>query len=325
MNLSKKTILSIVLLAVLPCTLLAQEQTQTTREEYIDMYKGIAIAHMERYGIPASITLAQGILESSCGNSYLSRVSNNHFGIKCKRDWKGETVFHDDDAKGECFRKYDTVEESYLDHAEFLDKQPRYDSLFVYSSTDYKSWARGLKAAGYATAPDYADRLIRIIEENKLYLLDREDGNKLYAEAHGATSEEIETVVAADGIDPDSYRVTINAHRGYNVYRTNNVCYIIAKEGDRYEHLASLFMVSPKNLRRFNDVAKDAQPKKGDIVFIERKRKRWEGNSLLHTVRQNETLYSLSQSYGIRLKSLAKLNGVRTDCKLNNGQSIKIR
>ena len=125
-------------------------------------------------------------------------------------------------------------------------------------------------------------------------LLDREDGNKLYAEAHGATSEEIETAVAADGIDPDSYRVTINAHRGYNVYRTNNVCYIIAKEGDRYEHLASLFMVSPKNLRRFNDVAKDAQPKKGDIVFIERKRKRWEGNSLLHTVRQNETLYSLS-------------------------------
>lgn len=326
MNLPKKTILSTLLLAALPFLLSAREEApQTTREEYVEMYKGIAIAHMERYGIPASITLAQGILESSCGNSYLARMSNNHFGIKCKRDWKGDTISYDDDAKGECFRKYDTVEESYLDHAEFLDKQPRYDSLFVYSSTDYKSWARGLKAAGYATAPDYADRLIRIIEESKLYLLDREDGNKLYAEAHGATSEQIETAIAADGIDPDSYRVTINAHRGYNVYRTNGVCYVTAKEGDQYEHIASLFMVSARNLRRFNDVAKDAQPKEGDIIFIERKRKAWDGNALLHTVRRGETLHSLSQSYGIRLKSLARLNKLPVDCKLNDGQSIKIR
>lgn len=325
MNLSKKTILSIVLLAVLPCTLLAQEQTQTTREEYIDMYKGIAIAHMERYGIPASITLAQGILESSCGNSYLSRVSNNHFGTSASATGRA--------------RPYSMTTTPRANVSASTTPWRSRTSTTPSSSTSSRATTRcsstrrpttragraDSRLPGYATAPDYADRLIRIIEENKLYLLDREDGNKLYAEAHGATSEEIETAVAADGIDPDSYRVTINAHRGYNVYRTNNVCYIIAKEGDRYEHLASLFMVSPKNLRRFNDVAKDAQPKKGDIVFIERKRKRWEGNSLLHTVRQNETLYSLSQSYGIRLKSLAKLNGVRTDCKLNNGQSIKIR
>ena len=118
--------------------------------------KSIAVAHMERYGIPASITMAQGILESDCGNSRLSIMSNNHFGIKCKRNWTGEKVYHDDDAKGECFRSYPTVEASYQDHAEFLDTQPRYDSLFAYSPTDYKSWARGLKAAGYATAPDYA-------------------------------------------------------------------------------------------------------------------------------------------------------------------------
>lgn len=161
-----------VLLTVLP----AQAQVRQTREEYINKYKKIAVAHMERYGIPASITMAQGILESDCGNSWLSQASNNHFGIKCKRNWTGDVVYYDDDEKGECFRSYPSVEASYQDHAEFLDSQPRYDSLFSYAPNDYKSWARGLKAAGYATALDYAQRLIRIIEESKLYLLDREDG-----------------------------------------------------------------------------------------------------------------------------------------------------
>lgn len=132
-----------VLLTVLP----AQAQVRQTREEYINKYKKIAVAHMERYGIPASITMAQGILESDCGNSWLSQASNNHFGIKCKRNWTGDVVYYDDDEKGECFRSYPSVEASYQDHAEFLDSQPRYDSLFSYAPNDYKSWARGLKAA----------------------------------------------------------------------------------------------------------------------------------------------------------------------------------
>ena len=164
---------------------ISHAQVRQTREEYIDKYKAIAVAHMERYGIPASITMAQGILESDCGNSLLSMKSNNHFGIKCKRNWTGEKVYHDDDAKGECFRSYPTVEASYQDHAEFLDTQPRYDSLFAYSPTDYKRWARGLKAAGYATAPDYAQRLCRIIEEAQLFLLDQPDGERLYASRSG--------------------------------------------------------------------------------------------------------------------------------------------
>ena len=166
MKISRKTTLLAGFLLGLILPLAAQ--VRTTREEYIDRYKSIAIAQMERYGIPARITLAQGILESDCGNSLLSMRSNNHFGIKCKRDWTGEKVYHDDDAKGECFRSYPSVEASYRDHAEFLDSQPRYDSLFAYAHDDYRSWARGLKAAGYATAPDYAQRLIRIIEENEL-------------------------------------------------------------------------------------------------------------------------------------------------------------
>lgn len=322
----RKTILLLLFLAILP--IFASAQTQLTREEYIEKYKHIAIAHMEHYGIPASITMAQGILESNSGNSQLSRTSNNHFGIKCKKNWTGEKVYHDDDQKGECFRKYPTVEESYLDHAEFLDKSPRYDSLFVYSSSDYRSWARGLKAAGYATAPDYAERLVRIIEENKLYLLDREDGQKLYAESHGAeplTEYQMPAMGREDGIDPNSYRVTINAHRGYNVYRTNNVCYILAKEGDQYEHIASLFAISARVLRRYNDVQPDAQPQKGDIIFIERKRKAWEGNVLLHTVRHDETLHGIAQAYGIRLRSLARINRLDIKAQLSNGQTIKVR
>ncbi len=326
MNILRKTIFSALLLAILP--LFSSAQTQTTREEYIEKYKNIAIAHMEHYGIPASITMAQGILESNSGNSPLSLSSNNHFGIKCKKDWAGERVYHDDDEKGECFRKYPSVEASYRDHAEFLDKSPRYDSLFVYSSSDYRSWARGLKAAGYATAPDYAERLVRIIEENKLYLLDREGGTQLYAEAHGAvpsTEEIIPFPNSDEGIDPNAYRVTINAHRGYNVYRTNNVCYVLAKDGDRYEHIASLFELSAKSLRRYNDVGALAQPKRGDIIFIERKSKAWGGNTLLHTVRNNETLYEISQVYGIRLRSLARLNKLKPDAKLSNGEIVKIR
>ena len=327
MNILRKTILLVLFLAILP--LFGNAQTQITREEYIEKYKAIAIAHMEYYGIPASITMAQGILESNNGNSQLSRSSNNHFGIKCKKDWTGEKVYHDDDAKGECFRKYPSVEASYRDHAEFLDKSPRYDSLFVYSSTDYRSWARGLKAAGYATAPDYAERLVRIIEENQLYLLDKENGATLYAEWKSTPSPTIENEIVPlgreDGINPNAFRVTINAHRGYNVYKTNNVYYVLAKEEDRYEHIASLFAVSAKSLRNFNDVAAGSQPAKGDIVFIERKRKCWEGNVLQHTVRHDESLHQIAQAYGIRLRSLARLNRLKVSASVSNGQTLKVR
>ncbi|MBQ5353444.1 MAG: glucosaminidase domain-containing protein, partial [Alistipes sp.] len=174
--------LTFAILASLTSTALARQ----THEEYIERYKSIAVAHMERYGIPASITMAQGILESDAGNSALSLSSNNHFGIKCKKNWTGRKVYHDDDAKGECFRAYPSVEESYQDHAEFLDSSPRYDSLFSYPSNDYRSWARGLKAAGYATAPDYAERLVAIIEKYNLHLLDQQDGDAIYSSGKNA-------------------------------------------------------------------------------------------------------------------------------------------
>lgn len=288
---------------------------------------------MERYGIPASITMAQGILESDCGNSWLSQASNNHFGIKCKRNWTGDVVYYDDDEKGECFRSYPSVEASYQDHAEFLDSQPRYDSLFSYAPNDYKSWARGLKAAGYATAPDYAQRLIRIIEESKLYLLDREDGLTITERkpdtspttGSRAKATSIKPQRSLGRVDPDDYRVTVNAHKGYNVYRTNGVNYILAHDGDTFEKISRDFRISARNLRKFNDVSKNAQPVANEVIYIGRKKKRWDGNVLLHTVREGETLWSLGQSYGIRTKSLARLNKLKEGDALTPGTTIKIR
>mgnify|MGYP001543359803 FL=1 len=335
MNFSKNAILLAGILLTAFGSLRAQ--VRQTREEYIDRYKSIAVAHMERYGIPASITMAQGILESDCGNSRLSIMSNNHFGIKCKRNWTGEKVYHDDDAKGECFRSYPTVEASYQDHAEFLDTQPRYDSLFAYSPTDYKSWARGLKAAGYATAPDYAQRLCRIIEEAQLFLLDQPDGERLYASRSGRKITDPEgwftdqtsmerTADASPAVDPDNYRVTINAHNGYNVYATNGVHYVLAKENDTFENIGRKFRLSPRNLRKFNDLKdKKAQPMPHEVVYIERKKKRWEGNAHTHICRQGETAYAVGQSYAIRTRSIEKLNKLRPGDTLEQGRQIRIK
>ena len=334
MTFSKKAIL---LSGILLCAFVQLgAQVRQTREEYIDRYKHIAVEQMERYGIPASITMAQGILESDCGNSLLSLRSNNHFGIKCKSNWRGGKVYHDDDAKGECFRAYPSVEASYFDHAEFLDSQPRYDSLFAYASDDYRSWARGLKAAGYATAPDYAQRLVRIIEESQLYLLDRPDGERLYAQRYGlsrdpeewfSSQSSVEELARTGGaVDPDNYRVTINAHQGYNVYATNGVHYVLAKEGDTFENIGQKFRISARNLRKFNDLKdKKAQPLTGEVVYIERKKKRWEGNAHTHICRQGETAYAVGQSYAIRTRSIEKLNRLKPGSTLEKGQQIRIK
>ncbi|MBP3643857.1 MAG: glucosaminidase domain-containing protein [Alistipes sp.] len=303
-------------------------QTRQTREEYIEKYKSIAVAHMEKYGIPASITMAQGILESDAGNSALSLSSNNHFGIKCKKSWTGRKVYYDDDAKGECFRAYPSVEASYEDHALFLDSSPRYDSLFSYPSNDYRSWARGLKAAGYATAPDYAERLVTIIEKYKLYILDQADGSAIYSS--GKHAKQNAEWFAQQSSSPnqqmeDPFNVTINAHKGYSIYRVNHTCYVLAKEGDTYESLSKIFAISESNLRKFNDVNRRAVLTKGSIVFIERKKGAWLSQQLLHMASHGQTLHSISQSYGIRLRRLARLNRTRPSRPLEVDQTIRLR
>ena len=328
----------LALFALLLCSLGANAQTRQTKEEYIERYKHIAIDHMERYGIPASITMAQGILESDSGNSNLARRSNNHFGIKCKKDWKGQRVYHTDDAPDECFRKYDSVEESYEDHANFLDKSPRYDSLFAYSATDYRSWARGLKAAGYATAPDYAQRLTRIIEDNRLYLLDQENGASLYAsrlrdEATKAAnafeqSSSVNLPVTTEGqVDPNDYRVVERTYNGYSVYENNRSHFVIARTGDTFEQIAMTFAVSPRTIRKYNeiDAKSTSDPIQGEMIYIERKQARWWGEEHIHRVKQGETLRSISQEYGVRLSKLAAMNRLKKESPLQAGSELKLR
>ena len=320
----------------------ASAQTKYTRQEYIAKWADVAIEHMEIYGIPASITMAQAILESGNGNGTLARTANNHFGIKCGNQWTGDKVYHDDDAKDECFRAYPSADESFKDHAEFLHTRSRYPFLFDYDADDYTNWAKGLKQAGYATAPTYAESLIRIIETEKLYLLDRKNGRKLYddylAERFAPKEEPRkeqpkEVKVAPDatqayadhGIDPNNFRVTINSHMGYNVYRTNSSFYIIAHEGDTYTSIAKLFELSPRTLSKFNDAKREDKLEAGDIVYIERKSARWYGNNLLHRSTRNESLRLISQVYGIRLKNLAKMNDLDVNAELKAGETIRLR
>ena len=327
----------VAILSLFVGTLDSSAQTRQTKEEYIARYKHIAIAHMERYGIPASITLAQGILESDSGNSALARKSNNHFGIKCKKNWTGERVYHTDDAPDECFRKYDSVEESYQDHADFLDQSPRYDSLFAYSATDYRSWARGLKAAGYATAPDYAQRLIKTIEDNRLYLFDENNGEVLYVEHQKAENKithdfsaqsSVDTATPVEGrVDPNNYRVAERTYNGYSVYVNNQTHYIIARDGDKFSRIASTFALSEKTLRKYNEIDTDstADPIEGEVIYIERKQVKWLGNVRQHRVRAGETLRSIAQDYAIRESKLRSLNHMKKDATLQIGQNIVLK
>ncbi len=193
------------------------QQNKITREQYIARWQKTAVDEMEKFGIPASITMAQGLLESDSGNSRLAKEGNNHFGIKCKSDWGGERIYHDDDQLGECFRRYDSAQDSWTDHSVFLDSSERYAFLFTLDQTDYKGWAEGLKRAGYATDPNYPQRLIKIIEEHELFLLDR--GEKLNTvEVIEAIAEEIKqkaaakahpNVTARGGIDVDNYTIIV--------------------------------------------------------------------------------------------------------------------
>lgn len=333
----------------------AQEWVRITPEEYIYKYRDIAIENMEVYGIPASITMGQAILESGYGNGYLARMANNHFCIKC-RNWDGPTITHADDNPNDCFRVYESAEESFRDHAEFLNSGSRYEFLFSYDADDYKNWAKGLKKAGYATADDYAERLINVIERYNLPLLDKKNGLELYdkylVEKHNinlsalqqpaeeqpatnttTTDSSVESVAVVDiatayadrGIDPNNFRVSITSHHGYNVYLTNRTHYIVAKSGDSYESLSEIFNISAANLRKFNDVAKGTKLNEGDIVYIERKLSSWMGEESLHTVQSGETLYQISQLYGIRLKSLSKTNSLRSNSPLSEGRTIRIK
>jgi len=284
-----------------------QSHRKNTTPEYIDQYKDLAIKEMKRVGIPASITMAQGILESGNGNSTLARKSNNHFGIKCHSDWKGKRVYHDDDAKGECFRKYKTVYESYIDHSEFLVDKKRYASLFDLKITDYKGWAKGLKKAGYATDPKYDKRLIDIIEKNKLYLLDED---KYWKKPTGTSGD-------------DNFVITpYNTHViDYN----NGIKYIKVEDGDTFETVSQEFGLRPWELYHYNDLPQNANMQEHRYIYIQGKKGKAHRSHEYHVVKDGETLHYISQKYGMKMSKLKKFNRIGNNEKVKAGDKLSLR
>lgn len=263
----------------------AQHQT-ITRAEYIERYAPLAVEQQTLYGIPASITLAQGLLESGNGNSRLAREANNHFGIKCGSSWEGKTIRHDDDAAQECFRAYSSVEESYIDHSLILLERKWYRPLFDLDPKDYKAWAHGLKKAGYATNPLYAELLIKIIEDNELYRYD----NLLVADWHSTTTEQpteqpakeeqvaevVESEVTMEEqpkeptrVDVDNMSVALNRVGGYGIYADGGRRYVVATEGDNLARVAKALGVSERRLRRINGFSKEHTVIGGSRIYIE--------------------------------------------------------
>ncbi|MFI3267148.1 MAG: glucosaminidase domain-containing protein [Rikenellaceae bacterium] len=403
---------------------------QMTSEQYIAKYKTLAIESMIKYDIPASIKLAQGLIETASGNSRLAKEANNHFGIKCKSYWQGETISHDDDAKGECFRKYASAEESYADHSEFLTSSERYDALFSYAVTDYESWAKGLSTAGYATNPKYPLMLIKAIEDYELYLIDdealelkkeylaakeREEAVPAKPEPKISTPVEVPAVVeqpistssepetkqslkqkakeakkaskankkntqvtktssnslnvvslpAMSSSSSSSSSPTANKNgfmskvksglsvsnsgvaflnniydgpkfdtNGYvkvqasprEVFKSNNVLFVVAKENDTFETIGNSLNISPSRLMGYNEVSgSNVRITAGSVVYISVKGTKVKNGYSSHTVEKGDNLHKISQIYGVKMANLAKINGYPLDYQLSVGQRVKLK
>lgn len=309
MNISrmKYALLTLVALILSVTHVSAQIKWNSAYQAYIDQYKDLAIEQMLKYNIPASITLSQGLLESGAGRSWLTKSSNNHFGIKC-HGWTGRRVFHDDDERGECFRAYDNPRQSFEDHSRYLATQSRYARLFNYSRTDYKSWARGLKQCGYATNPQYASKLIQIIE---LYNLNQYDKAKKFDQFMVKHSTE-------DGVAPDGNFHVIKAY--------NKNYYVIARKGDSFQSLSKELCIGKRKLAKYNERSYKEELAAGDVIYLKKKRKKAtkEYKNRPHIVQIGESMYLISQKYGIRLSSLYKKNHLSPDYQIKVGDKLRV-
>lgn len=300
------------------CMPLLKAQNLST-QQYIAKYKDVAIAEMQRSGIPASIKLAQGILETQSGNGWLVQNSNNHFGIKCKNNWTGESVRYDDDARQECFRKYPSAADSYKDHSDFLRNNPRYAFLFQFQEEDYKSWAYGLKQAGYATSNTYPQQLIKLIEDYNLqqYTLEGEGVAKAGTN-NGKTGDEVvasrpsKTPVPAPG--KSSGITKANAPKG--VFQINDRKVILVPAGTSLIQVADQRDIKLRNLVHYNDLENDNPLPKETFIFLQKKGK--SGKNDYHTVAAGETMYDIAQAEGIQLRWLRRRN------KMKEGQEPEV-
>ena len=299
----KRIIFSFLCIFIASQTVISQNMTWNQRyQDYFDKYKDVAVEQMLKYHIPASITLAQGVLESGAGKSELATRANNHFGIKCN-GWTGRKSYHDDDEMNECFRAYDNVYESYRDHSVFLTTSKRYSSLFELKLTDYKGWARGLKACGYATSPTYANKLIEIIQLYKLYQYD----------------------TAKDYDKFQTQQVKSGDNR--QIYAFNKNYYLKARRGDTFRSIAQEVGISYRKLAKYNERDKRDVLEEGEIVWLKKKQnkapKNYKGH--LHYVKNGESMYSISQLYGIKLKKLYKLNDLPPTYQIRVGDALRLR
>lgn len=296
-------ILLLILTGINPELVKAQRKL-SSYEAYISKYSDLAIEHQKKYKIPASITLSQGLLESGAGQSSLARQSNNHFGIKCHSDWRGGRVYHDDDLRGECFRKYDQVEDSYTDHSKFIAFRPRYSVLFDLDLKDYKGWAKGLQQCGYATDRAYANKLIKVIEDYELYRFDSHKGTRKQETPQQNKNASAELMP---------------------IYKTHGLIYVIARANDSFESIAQNLGFKEKELRKYNEVLEEFPLQPGDIVYLEKKKKKADKPYYDHVVQIGESMHSISQHYGIRLKSLYKLNKKDMEYIPAEGDVLKLR
>ena len=300
----KRYIFAVFLLFIMLVSADAQSiKWNKSYSDYFSMWGEVAVQQMVQYRIPASITLAQGVLESGAGKSELARKANNHFGIKCN-GWTGRKSYHDDDERGECFRAYDNAYQSYVDHSVFLTNSPRYRRLFDLKRTDYKGWAKGLKACGYATSPTYATRLIEIIET---YGLHRYDVGK--------------------GFDKQRIEQMHQSADQRQVFTFNSNYYVRARRGDTFRRIADDVDVSYRRLAKFNERDKNDTLEEGERIWLQKKRRKApkEFKNRPHRVEPGESMYIISQRYGIRLKNLYKMNGLTPDYVIQAGDLLRVR
>ena len=326
-----KKVFLLLSFSCLSLLLTAQSKNQAYLD-YIDQYRDLAIEQQRKHGIPASITLAQGLLESGAGKSELAVKANNHFGIKCTDDWPGRTYKHSDNRPNECFRRYNSVRDSYEDHSLFL-KRKRYESLFKLSVSNYKGWARGLRECGYATDPKYPQKLINIIE---LYELNKITFDRRLVrsgavnrknlqldddEPNGVSFANHQDVAELDLPAMEELELFHNHRSG----RQNGVRYLIAGPNETFASLALFLNMYERTLRRYNDALDTRELKAGDMVYLYPKKKRAQRRYPYCYFREGDDAWSIAQKYGIKMKSLYKLNGIPYGTPLKTQQRLYLR
>lgn len=319
-----KNLFAILLLLSVSVVASGQKSLKSYRLDYIAEYSELAVSEMYRSGVPASITLAQGLLESAAGRSELAVKHNNHFGIKC-HNWKGKRTYHDDDARRECFRKYLNAEQSFVDHSDFLRYNDRYRFLFDLKSTDYKGWSYGLKKAGYATDPAYPKKLISLIEEFSLYEYDsaqkvvhgRVDASAKVPDSPSRL-EQVKTVEAGS-------REVFAFSLSRKMFSQNGVPFIYAKDGETYAEIAKNYNLFKREILRFNDLSADERLAAGTVVYLQAKKNKAAKGLDKHVLAEGESLRDVAQRFAVKKSRLLKYNGIDSEGELMPGDLIKLR